>query len=48
MSNTRHKVFISYHHDDQKEVDKFVETFADERNVFIARARRYRYGTGHY
>lgn len=38
MSNTRHKVFISYHHDDQKEVEDFVKTFADERNVFIARA----------
>lgn len=38
MSDTRHKLFISYHHDDQKEVEKFIETFADERNVFIARA----------
>lgn len=38
MSNERHKVFVSYHHDDQKEVEKFVETFADERNIFIARS----------
>ncbi len=37
MSGIRHKVFISYHHDDQKEVDEFVKTFDDERNVFIAR-----------
>ncbi len=38
MNNRRHKVFISYHHDDQDEVEDFVRTFADERNVFIARA----------
>ncbi len=36
--SVRHKVFLTYHHDDQKEVDNFVATFADERNVFIARA----------
>lgn len=35
---TRHKCFISYHHDDQDEVNDFIKTFADERNVFIARA----------
>ena len=23
----RHKTFISYYHDDQEEVDKFIETF---------------------
>lgn len=34
----RHKCFISYHHDDQAEVNDFIKTFADERNVFIARA----------
>ena len=34
----RHKTFISYHRDDQKEVDKFIETFDHERDVFIARA----------
>lgn len=38
MSNVRHKVFISYHHDDQDAVEGFVKTFADERHVFIARA----------
>jgi len=38
MSNVRHKVFISYHHDDQDEVEDFVETFDREREVFIARA----------
>ena len=35
---TRHKCFISYHHDDQSEVDAFLKTFADERHVFIPRA----------
>lgn len=34
----RHKVFISYHHDDQDEVEDFVQTFDHERDVFIARA----------
>jgi len=38
MSEVRHKVFISYHHDDQDEVEGFVETFDHERKVFIARA----------
>jgi len=38
MSEVRHKVFISYHHDDQNEVEQFVETFDHERKVFIARA----------
>ena len=38
MNKPRHKVFISYHHDDQEEVETFVKTFADERDVFIARA----------
>ena len=28
----------SYHRDDQEEVDKFIETFDHERDVFIARA----------
>ena len=34
----RHKTFITYHRDDQEEVDKFIETFDHERDVFIARA----------
>lgn len=38
MSNVRHKVFISYHHDDQTEVKEFINTFTDERKVFIVRA----------
>ena len=38
MSGIKRKVFISYHHDDQEEVEKFVETFDDERKVFIARS----------
>lgn len=37
MSEIRHKVFISYHHGDQDEVDQFVENFDKERKVFIAR-----------
>lgn len=38
MSTVRHKVFISYHHDDQNEINDFVRTFSDERHVFIARS----------
>ena len=38
MSDTRHKVFISYHHADQAEVDEFIKTFDEERDVFITRA----------
>ena len=38
MSEVRHKVFISYHHEDQKEVEEFIKTFDDEKDVFIARA----------
>ena len=34
----RHKTFISYHHQDQEEVDKFIRTFDHDRDVFIARA----------
>lgn len=33
-----HKVFISYHHEDQDEVEQFIETFDHEHNIFIARA----------
>lgn len=38
MADVKHRVFISYHHDDQTEVDSFVQTFSDERNVFSFRA----------
>lgn len=38
MSPVRHKVFISYHHDDQEEAEEFIETFDHERKVFISRA----------
>jgi hypothetical protein len=38
MSEIRHKVFISYHRDDRKEVDNFIETFGDERKIIITRA----------
>ncbi|TFJ92125.1 TIR domain-containing protein [Lentibacillus salicampi] len=37
MGKIRHKVFISYHHEDQEEVDQFIKTFDDERDVFIRR-----------
>jgi hypothetical protein len=38
MAEVRHKVFLSYHHDDQAEVRSFCKTFDDEREVFIAGA----------
>jgi hypothetical protein len=38
MSDVKHRVFISYHHDDQEEVNNFLTTFSDERNVFTYRA----------
>lgn len=38
MSQIRRKVFISYHHADQREVEQFVQTFDHERNLFIYRA----------
>ena len=38
MSGVKHKAFISYHHDDQSEVDDFIQTFDYERKVFISRA----------
>ncbi|MFC1938286.1 TIR domain-containing protein [Chloroflexota bacterium] len=37
MNSVRHRVFISYHHDDQHEVKSFIDTFDDERRVFITR-----------
>ena len=37
MGEIRHKVFASYHHDDQDEVDTFIRTFDEERDVFITR-----------
>jgi hypothetical protein len=37
MVNVRRKCFISYHHADQEEVDKFVRTFDHERNIFVSR-----------
>ena len=37
MANVRRKCFISYHHADQDEVDKFVRTFDHEHNIFISR-----------
>ena len=38
MSEVKHKVFISYYHDDQNEIDQFIQTFDNERKVFITRA----------
>ena len=37
MVKIRHKCFISYHHTDQEEVDNFILTFDNERDVFISR-----------
>lgn len=33
----RHKVWISYHHADQSEVNTFVETFDNTHDIFISR-----------
>lgn len=38
MSLNKHKVFISYHHDDQDEVEDFIETYDYYHDIFIARA----------
>jgi len=37
MAATRRKVFISYHHADQVEVDAFVKAFDERHDVFIYR-----------
>lgn len=37
MGYVRRKCFISYHHADQEDVDKFVHTFDHARNIFISR-----------
>lgn len=37
MAVVRRKCFISYHHDDQAWVDRFVKTFDYAHNLFIAR-----------
>lgn len=34
---TRRKCFISYHHDDEREVQSFIETFDHDKNVLISR-----------
>jgi len=36
--DVRHKTFVSYHHQDQEEADKFIRTFDHGGDVFIARA----------
>jgi len=38
MSSIRHKVFISYHHDDQSEVDRFISLFDEKHDIFLTRA----------
>jgi len=35
-TKTRHKCFISYHHDDEQEVEQFIDTFDHYHDVFIA------------
>ncbi len=37
MSEIRRKVFISHHKDDKGELKKFIDTFDQERKVFITR-----------
>ena len=37
-SNITRKCFISYHHDDQRYADEFVQTFDEKKGIFIARA----------
>lgn len=34
---TRHKCFISYHHDDEQEVKEFIDTFDHSRDIFISK-----------
>lgn len=38
MSQVRHKVFISYHHGNESEVQDFIKTYDEERDVFITRS----------
>lgn len=38
MSSVKHKVFISYHHEDQDEVNEFIKGFDEKKEVFITRA----------
>jgi hypothetical protein len=38
VDKVRHRTFITYHQEDQDEVDEFIKTFDHERDVFIARA----------
>jgi molybdopterin biosynthesis enzyme len=33
---TRHKCFISYHHDDEDEVEEFIEEFDNTHDLLIA------------
>ena len=40
MPRISHKCFLSYHHDDQYLVDRFISTFDDQRQVFITRGIR--------
>lgn len=37
LSRIRHKTFISYHHDDEREVGAFIRRFDQDRDVFITR-----------
>lgn len=38
MNSVRHKVFLSYHKSDQDDVENFIQTFDNERKVFITRS----------
>ncbi|MFD7277040.1 TIR domain-containing protein [Streptomyces sp. NPDC059862] len=37
VSRVRRKCFISYHHEDEQEVSRFIQTFDHAHDVFIAR-----------
>ena len=37
MADVRRKCFISYHHEDQDEVDDFIRTYDNDQDLFISR-----------
>lgn len=40
MATISHKCFLSYHHDDEAQVQKFIQTFDDKHKAFITRGIR--------
>lgn len=41
----KHKVFISYHHDDEEQVNKFIDYFSYNKEIFIPKIVGERYDT---